>query len=111
MLKDSTMIEAWFAPKIPVSVGPGQFVGLPGAILKLTIQGQGAPLTIEAKEINFDNADEHIIRPTKGKSVSPEEFEEIVEKRMKEMEDMMGKDENSVRSDGKGNVEIKIIRN
>lgn len=33
-LVDSAVVEAWFAPDIPVSVGPGLYGGLPGLILQ-----------------------------------------------------------------------------
>ena len=33
---DSAVVEAWFAPEIPVPAGPGLYGGLPGLVLMVT---------------------------------------------------------------------------
>ena len=83
-VRDSTTIEAWFTPEIPVSAGPSEFGGLPGLILVLNIDdGQRSYV---AKDLSLDAlAADTIVAPTKGKKVTREEFDEIVEKKMEEM--------------------------
>ena len=49
--QDSTVIEAWFTPDIPVSAGPGLFGGLPGMILSVSVDS-GHTL-YSATEINL----------------------------------------------------------
>lgn len=75
-------IVAWFAPKIPVSVGPMSYGQLPGAILMLS-KGE-EDLVIKATKVQLEEV-EAIEKPTDGKKVSQEEYEAIVEERTKEM--------------------------
>jgi len=110
MQLDSSSAIAWFTPEIPVSIGPSDFYGLPGAILFLEyMQGDRVDVTFTAKEIQLGKLEKTIEMPTKGKKVTEAKFEEIVDKQMKEMEAMMG-DGNSESSSG-GNVKIKVIQN
>lgn len=88
-VRDSSSIEAWFAPEIPVSVGPGPFGGLPGAILVLTIDD--GKTTFTAKEVLLGELEEGgIVEPEDGREVSQEEFDEIMEEKRKEMEAQFG---------------------
>lgn len=88
-VRDTSTVEAWFAPEIPVAVGPGPFGGLPGAILVLTID-EGRT-TFTAKEIVMGELEEGaIVEPDEGKEVTQEEFDEIVEEKRKEMEAQFG---------------------
>ncbi len=95
---DSTTIEAWFTPEIPVPAGPARYGGLPGLILVLTLNdGQ---TTFVAQELSLAPLDEAVlVPPKKGKKVTREEFETIVEEKMKEM-----------KADGKGEGNVFIIR-
>ena len=88
-VQDSTVIEAWFSPEIPVSAGPELFGGLPGMILVLSVNdGQ---TVFSAIEISLDPVEEGLIyAPKKGKKVSRAEFDSIVEEKMKEMQTMRG---------------------
>lgn len=88
--EDSTEIVAWFTPQIPVSVGPRLATGLPGAILKMEFKQKRADVTITAKELNKENPSEKILEPTKGKEVTEEEFQAMVEEKMEEMKKMYG---------------------
>jgi len=99
-VQDSTVIEAWFSPEIPVSAGPELFSGLPGMILVLSLNdGQ---TVFSAKEINLDGVEEGVIyAPKKGKKVSRAEFDSIVEEKMKEMQAMRG---------GRGHKTVRIMR-
>ena len=81
--RDSVSYEAWFTPEIAVSAGPGRG-GLPGLILVLNINdGQR---TLVARELSLESLEKGAIEPPKkGKKVSQEEFDEIVEEKLKEM--------------------------
>jgi GLPGLI family protein len=98
--EESRTITAWYTPQIPVSNGPGAFQGLPGLILELSYDSK---VILCSKIILNPKSQITIQPPTKGKSVSQSEYDEIVEKKMKEM---------SVQSNGKGNgvsVEIEYM--
>jgi len=74
----------WFSPSIPVSSGPSVYLGLPGLVLQVELDGGDRTITalsIELKEID----DKLLVKPKKGKKVSQEEFDKIVEEKMKEM--------------------------
>ena len=98
--EESRTITAWYTPQIPISNGPGAFQGLPGLILELSYDSK---VILCSKIILNPKSQITIQPPTKGKSVSQSEYDEIVEKKMKEM---------SVQSNGKGNgvsVEIEYM--
>ena len=79
-----TNIKAWFTPQIAQFNGPADYQGLPGMILELDFNDGERVLT--ASEIKFEGADTSlIVAPTKGKEVTPEEFEAIRQEKMKEM--------------------------
>ena len=96
-IKDSTTYEAWFTPEINVPAGPG-FGGLPGLILVMNIDdGQRSYV---AKELDLNPVKKGLISPPKkGKRVTREEYKEIVEAKMKEM---------NANSSGNGNVIIRM---
>ncbi|MCB0704925.1 MAG: GLPGLI family protein [Saprospiraceae bacterium] len=105
---DSTVFTAWFSPQIPFSIGPGEFYGLPGAILAVSTDNGDEKINITAEEIDFANYDNEIVRPEKGKKVSQEEFEVIMRERMEEMEKMYGGDGHESED---GTIRIKVISN
>ena len=78
---DTVAVEAWFAPEIPASFGPDNYGGLPGLILMLSID-DGSKL-YEATSITLDTEVE-ITVPSKGRPVTQEEFEKLVQERMEE---------------------------
>ena len=89
ILRDSvSTTEVWFTPMIPVTVGPDEYYGLPGMILHVNIDD--GKRTITAQSIDLVALEEEIKRPTKGKKVTKEEFEEIRETKIKEMEQEYG---------------------
>lgn len=85
VLQDSTQqVVAWFTPQIPVAGGPGRFVGLPGMVLDLEMDGGNR--SIKVTKIEFKPvADAEIVRPTEGKAVTEPEFEKIRDEKLKEM--------------------------
>jgi len=83
-VQDSSVIEAWFTPEIPVSAGPGLFGGLPGMILSVSVD-DGQTL-YSATEVKLDPVDAAIIKaPEDGEKVSPEEYEAIVAEKLEEI--------------------------
>jgi len=94
-------ITAWYTPEIPVNTGPTRSYGLPGLILEVN-DGQE---TIICSKIVL-NPKEHISinEPSKGKEVSQENFDAIVEKKMKEEQERY---EHNREGDGE-RIEIRI---
>ena len=84
---DTTEVEAWFTPQIPLPIGPDEYGGLPGAILVLTVDG--GKQTFKASSIDLDATPE-IEQPEDGREVTQEEFDGIVEEKMEEMRAQMG---------------------
>ena len=82
IVKGDTTITAWFTSEIPISTGPDQFFGLPGLILAIEINGETAFI---ATSIDLTPPEEGVLsKPDKGKKVTQEEFDKIVEEKIKE---------------------------
>ncbi len=82
---DSTSVEAWFTPEIPVPGGPASYGGLPGMILVLSVDGGRTQYF--ATEIALGDVDAELIRvPEDGDRVLREEYEEIVKEKLAELE-------------------------
>ncbi|MEO6039038.1 MAG: GLPGLI family protein [Saprospiraceae bacterium] len=80
----SRSVEAWFAPQIPVALGPGEFTGLPGLILEVRIAN--GERTALATQIDWSPLPKDVlVKPKKGKSVTEAEFNRIRDEKMKEM--------------------------
>jgi len=78
-------ITAWYTPQIPVSHGPAEYGGLPGLILELTTE---STVMLCTKVVMNPEKRIEISAPTKGEFVTKNEFENIVEIKVKEMRDM-----------------------
>ncbi len=88
-IRDSTTIDAWFSPEIPVSAGPELFTGLPGMILVLSIDD--GKIQYAATTISLEGVGENGIKaPKEGKKISRAEFEKVVEEKTKEMKAQFG---------------------
>ncbi|MTI40615.1 GLPGLI family protein [Fulvivirga lutimaris] len=87
--EDSTTYEAWFTTQIPASIGPSRFVGLPGAILELSVNDGERTYVATNVDLEADYSSE-IESPGKGKKVTREEFVKIREEKLKEMEAEFG---------------------
>ena len=72
---DSAAVEAWFAPEIPNSAGPGLYGGLPGLILMVTNAATGEVYSAESVELG--DYDDHAA-PVVGRSISREEYDRRV---------------------------------
>ena len=77
-------VTAWYTPQIPVGNGPGEYAGLPGLIMELSVYR--TTLLCSKIVMNPKNPDK-IERPTKGKKVSREEYGEIVKEKTEELRD------------------------
>ena len=87
--KDNQTTVVWFTPEIPVPNGPDKFGQLPGMILAVSIDGSNQQF--EAAQVTFRKIEKgEITAPKKGKKVTSEKFNKIVEAKMKEMEEEMG---------------------
>jgi len=76
--------RVWFTPAIPISTGPGEFLGLPGLVLEADINNGERILTVTSVELG-DIDKTLLTRPRKGTRVTQEEFDEIVREKMEEM--------------------------
>lgn len=80
---ETRTVMAWYTPQIPVSNGPEQYQGLPGLILEIN----DGDLQIVCSKIVLNSKDKGVIKiPKQGKEVTQKMFNEIIEKKMKEME-------------------------
>lgn len=70
-------VEAWYAPEIPFGFGPVGYGGLPGLIIE--IQYQNVRFYVSTIELNTKK-DIKIVKPTKGKEVTKDEYNEITKK-------------------------------
>ncbi|MGB6269640.1 MAG: GLPGLI family protein, partial [Olleya sp.] len=78
-------VTAWYTMDIPVNSGPGEYWGLPGLILEVN----SGRTTILCNKIVINPEDKNEIKkPTKGKEISMEEYQETVKKKMEEMREM-----------------------
>tara|TARA_B100000809_G_C15123662_1_gene525283 strand:+ start:591 stop:1439 length:849 start_codon:yes stop_codon:yes gene_type:complete len=94
-------ITAWYTPQIPVSNGPAGYHGLPGLILETN---DGSQTIICSRLVINPRKSSEIIEPTKGKGVTQKEFDVIMKKKMKEMEERFS---TNSRGDGE-QIEIRI---
>ncbi|WP_138432966.1 GLPGLI family protein [Winogradskyella algicola] len=75
-------VTAWYTPQIPVNNGPDNYQGLPGLILEV----HDGKLTIVCSKIVLNPKDKIDIKePEKGKVVNQKKYEEIMDKKAKEM--------------------------
>lgn len=75
-------VVAWYSPEIPISQGPGEYWGLPGLILEV----QSGRTTLLCNKIIMNSKEKEILeKPSKGKEVSQQEFNNIAKQKMKEM--------------------------
>jgi GLPGLI family protein len=82
--QDTTTVEAWFTPEIPIPAGPGRWSGLPGLVLLVNIDD--GRHTFVAKDVLLEPLEANlVVAPDKGRVVTRDEFEALVEERMKEM--------------------------
>jgi GLPGLI family protein len=79
---DDNTLTAWFTPKIPISIGPDTFFGLPGLILMIELNGEklivATSISSDVPEIESkEDFSEEI-------AISKKEFDKIVEEKVEE---------------------------
>lgn len=81
-IKKEKVTTAWYTPQIPISNGPADFGGLPGLILEIN----DGDLTLICSRIVINPEERfEINEPKKGKVVTQAKFDEIQDKKQKEM--------------------------
>lgn len=94
---------AWYTMDIPVQHGPDDFWGLPGLILEIS---DGEQTILCSKIVMNPQKSDEIVAPKNGKVVTRDEFREIQDKKMKEMQEQF---ESSGRRNGDGHrMQIRI---
>ena len=88
--QDSTAIEAWFTPEIPVSGGPATFGGLPGMILVVSVDDGETQYSATEDSMN-PIAEGVIVKPTEGDGVTREEYRKIVAEKLEELRSSRGR--------------------
>ena len=76
-----TLVEAWYAPQIPVRHGPLEYWGLPGLILE--VSADNTTMLCSKLVLNPDEVIE-IEAPSKGKEVTKLEYQAIINEKMVE---------------------------
>jgi hypothetical protein len=88
--QDSSTVEAWFTPQIPISGGPAMYGGLPGMILVVSVDD--GEIQYNATAVSLTAVDEGVIvRPTEGEAVTRDEYEEIVAEKLEELRVIRGR--------------------
>jgi len=77
-----TTLIAWYSTDVPVMHGPFEYGGLPGLILELNDGSR----TILCSKVVVSQKQNEVEFPAKKKVVSTEEFEQIAEEKLKELE-------------------------
>lgn len=79
-------VTAWYTLDIPINNGPGDYWGLPGLILEIDA---GDTKILCTKIVINPKEKETIEEPKKGKVVTQEEYDSIINEKMKEMRERM----------------------
>lgn len=82
------VFTVWYTPEIPVSHGPANYWSLPGLVLEAN---DGHTIYLCSKITLNPKDKKEIKRPTKGKKVTREEHEKIMEKQFENMQDSKGR--------------------
>lgn len=83
--KGEDVFVAYFTPEIPISLGPDEFVGLPGLVLAVEKNGETVYL---ATSVSLDALEEDAVaEPQDGQKVTQDEFDEIVKEKVMEYEE------------------------
>lgn len=100
--EEEIIITAWYTPQIPLGHGPGRHHGLPGLILEIS---DGTQSILCSKIVLNPKDGVKVEEPTKGKEVTQEEYNAIMQEKMKEMQERYQPDNRR----GNGNsFEIRI---
>jgi GLPGLI family protein len=100
--EEEIIVTAWYTPQIPIGNGPSRYGGLPGLILEIS---DGQETILCNKIILNPKKGVAIKEPREGKKVNQDEFDIIMEKKMKEMNERY--ENNNGGEDGE-RIEIRI---
>jgi GLPGLI family protein len=82
--KGEDVYVAYFTSEIPVSLGPDEFIGLPGLVLAVEKNGETVYL---ATSVELGPLEESIPESKDGKKVSQQEFDNILQEKVREFEE------------------------
>ena len=99
MQKEIT-VTAWYCPEIPVNQGPDEYWGLPGLIMEVN---DGKTVIMCSKLVMNVKDKVEIKAPTGGDKVTQKEFDDIMIKKMKEMQEMGS-------GQGRGGMQMRMGR-
>lgn len=77
-------LVVWYTEDIPVSVGPDNYAGLPGAILEVNTDNSAN--TITATEVSTKFPKKELVQPTKGDKMNRAQFQDAMKKIMEDMQ-------------------------
>ncbi len=103
-IQTTITVTAWYTPMIPVSQGPGKYFGLPGLIMEVS---DGRQTVLCSKVVLNPENKVSIDRPKEGKVVTEKEYQETVQKKMKEFQEMYGGGQQN-QSGGNSSIKIQI---
>lgn len=101
MISKEIVTTAWYTPQIPISNGPAKYQGLPGLILEIN---DGTKTLICTSIVLNPVKKVAIEAPSRGKKISQTEYQEIMDQKMKEMQEMY----QPTNRDNSQHIEIRI---
>lgn len=101
--EETVVVTAWYTPQIPLPHGPSNYGGLPGLILEVN---DGKETILCSKIVLNPEKGLSIKEPSNGKVVNQATYEDILEKKMKEMNEQFQSD--GRRNEGGHRMSIKI---
>ncbi|PQB05048.1 GLPGLI family protein [Aureitalea marina] len=100
--EEAFTVTAWYTPQIPVKLGPDDYHGLPGLILEVN---DGTTTMLCSKVVLNPKDGVDLTEPKTGKVVTQEEFREIMDAKMEEMNEQYQSDG---RRNGQRGFQIRI---
>lgn len=90
-IEGNDTILAWFSPVIPLSIGPREFRGLPGAIIYLEQDGGKRKITIQNLDLDYTPlAEDFQVEYPKGEKSSYNDFIKLRIEKTAELREMYG---------------------
>jgi GLPGLI family protein len=77
-------LVVWYTEDIPVSVGPDNYAGLPGAIME--VDTDNGSNVIVATEVSTKFPKKELVQPTKGDKMNRAQFQDAMKKIMEDMQ-------------------------